>query len=618
MESVLKLPAQQALFDVNNNLVDIVIPGSSGIYDLSQSFVSILTRVIPEKSTVALIAGQTRDDGIYDVRLHFKHHTGAAELDAGGVPKSVYDNTATPVECLVNSCSMHSASKGMVEDIRRADILRGTLSCYQKDLDSRQAEALTTWAGAAKDTPWSHGQYVELYGEGTLNSREIPHEIRLPLKDLFDAGRFTAWDSSVYGDTRIHLELNLGQVLATQNLAENQSWNSSAYQDRVTATGDPDPQFLYVAAQVPGFQAATPDRVIIAPSATAGAGISSLTMCVKYDSLEDSPWWVGQDVGIQALNIGGVNGSLGLGMDLPFAGEEIPYSTGYANIQGGAIGRAIIDSITFDAFTGLVTLNFDGDVVKVGAQGDGTGGTVTGGGTLLIRVYGSDTAGTLADFAANPKKYGNAAAISYEAVELVATIRSDMAPGSAPLEHQYSHFVNQADQFSNTSSMQRTYQIPANCSAVLVAVTNTSQDFSSFLGSAQVNEYRFTIDGEQVTNRPVPYHDVSPAGVFANKQGSSLHYDLIQKTFLNMGVNGRYESLKECVYDQFIPTGTDGDAGSGGKGFVLRKDDPLKPAFFIATPVPLKETPSQILLEMDGNFPDGAALQIYSYVTDLI
>jgi len=617
MESVLKLPAQQSLFDVNNNLVDIVIPGSSGIYDLSQSFVSILTRVLPVKSTVALIAGQTRDDGIYDVRLHFKHQTGVAELDAGSLPKSIYDNTATPVECLVSSCSMHSASKGMVEDIRRADVLRGTLSCYQKDLDSRQSEALTTWAGAAKDTPWSHGQYVELYGEGTLNSREIPHEIRLPLKDLFDAGRFTAWDSSVYGDTRIHLELNLGQVLATQNLAENQVWNQAAYQERVTAAGDPDPQFLYVASRVPGSVAATPDRAIIDPSAGAGAGISSLTMAIKYDSLEDSPWWVGQDVGIQALNIGGVNGSLGLGMTLPLA-ENIPYSTGYANIQGGSIRRAIIDNITFDAFTGLITLNFDGPVVQVAGQGDGAGGTVTGGGTLLIRVYGSDTEGTLADFAANPKKYGNAAAISYEAVELVATLRSDMAPGSAPLEHQYSHFVNQADQFSNASSMQRTYQIPANCSAVLVAVTNTGQNFSSFLGSAQVDEYRFTIDGEQVTNRPVPYHDVSPGGVFANKQGSSLHYDLIQKTFLNMGVNGRYESLKECVYDQIIPTGREGDAGSQGKGFVLRKDDPLKPAFFLATPVPLKDTPSQILLEMDGTFPDGAALQIYSYVTDLI
>lgn len=617
MESVLKLPAQQSLFDVNNNLVDIVIPGSSGIYDLSQSFVSILTRVLPEKSTVDLIAGQTRDDGIYDVRLHFKHQTGAAELDGTGIPKSIYDNTATPVECLVSSCSMHSASKGMVEDIRRADVLRGTLSCYQKDLDSRQSEALTTWAGAAKDTPWSHGQYVELYGEGTLNSREIPHEIRLPLKDLFDAGRFTAWDSSVYGDTRIHLELNLGQVLATQNLAENQVWNQAAYQDRVTAAGDPDPQFLYVASQVPGFLAATPDRAIIAPSAPVGTAISSLTMAVKYDSLEDSPWWVGQDVGIQALNMGGATGSLGLGMTLPLA-ENIPVSTGFANIQGGAIRRAIIDNITFDAFTGLITLNFDGAVVQVALQGDGSGAGVTGGGTLLIRVYGSDTAGTLADYAATPKKYGNAAAISYEAVELVATLRSDMAPGSAPLEHQYSHFVNQADQFSNASSMQRTYQIPANCSAVLVAVTNTGQNFSSFLGSAQVDEYRFTIDGEQVTNRPVPYHDLSPGGVFANKQGSSLHYDLIQKTFLNMGVNGRYESLKECVYDQIIPTGTDGDAGSQGKGFVLRKDDPLKPAFFLATPVPLKETPSQILLEMDGSFPDGASLQIYSYVTELI
>ena len=132
MESVLRLPAQQSLFNTTNTLVDLMIPGSSGVYDLSQSFVAIQTRLTPEKSAVDLIAGSGQDNGVYDVRLHFKHKTGAHTVAAA----SIYDNTATPIECLVSSCSMISASRGAVEDIRRADILRGTLSVYQKDLDS--------------------------------------------------------------------------------------------------------------------------------------------------------------------------------------------------------------------------------------------------------------------------------------------------------------------------------------------------------------------------------------------------------------------------------------------------------------------------------------------------
>lgn len=608
MESVLRLPAQQSLFNTTNTLVDLMIPGSSGVYDLSQSFVAIQTRLTPEKSAVDLIVGSGQDNGVYDVRLHFKHNPGAHTVAAA----SIYDNTATPIECLVSSCSMISASRGAVEDIRRADILRGTLSVYQKDLDSRQAESLTSWAGAAKDHPWVHGQYVELYGSGSLNSREITHEIRLPLKDLFDAGHFDAWDSAVYGDTRIHLELNLGQVLATQCCGLLDPTWTAAYQQRTTDGTTPDlAQF--------GYRTARPDPTVDSDKRTIAAGggnfqLQSLTMQTKYDSLADSPWWVGQDVTVQCFNSGTlVTGNAGLGMLLPVA-ETIAMEAVAGTPTAGAARRAIILSIDYDKLTKLLTLNFAGDVVSVPTQGAGTGGA-TGGGILEIRVTGSDTLGTAADTVAT--LVGNAAAISYESIELVATMRTDLAAGQAPKQHQYSHFVNQADTFSQQSGMQRTYQIPANCSAVVIAVTNAGAAHSEFLGSARVQEYRFTIDGEQVTNRPVPYIEVGNGGVFNNVAGSSLHYDLIQKTFLNIGVNARYQSLKESVYDQLIPTGTPGTDGAG-KGFAVAGNDPLKNAFLLCTPMPMKDQPSQLLVEMSGNFVGGGSLQIYSYVTSLI
>lgn len=601
MDSVIRLPSQQSLFNAQNTLVDLIIPGSSGIYDLSQSFVSILTRLSPTKSTVAasagLIAGSGEDNGIYDVRLHFKHHVGAG--------LSIYDTTATPIECLVSSCSMMSASKGMVEDIRRSDVLRGTLSAYQKDLDSRQAEALTTWAGAAKDQPWVHGQYVDLYGEGTLRSSEITHEIRIQLKDLFDAGRFDSWDSSVYGDTRIHLELNLGQVQATQcqGLADP-TWQAS-YQRRVVNGASGDLDFANF-----GYRTARPDPTLPLATKDIGTGtnpnisLTSLTMQTVYDSLEDSPWWVGQDVSIGVVNTGAQTN--GLLVTKPF-GETL--AAGNVTPTAGQLRRAIITSLEFGvAGTGLVTMNFGGPVVVVGLQGGGEGGT------LAINVIGSDTAGAALDTAEG--KVGNAAPISYEAVELVATMRSDMAPGQAPKEHQYSHFVNQADTFSQQTGIQRTYQIPSNTTAVVIAVTNPGADHSSFLGSATVFDYRFTIDGVQVTNRPVPYREVGN-GAFTTLRGGSLHYDLVMKTFLNIGENARYQSLKESVYDQIIPVGQLGNA-SGGQGFNGTNKDPLKACFLLCCPIPMKEMPSQLLLELGGNFNGGANLQIYSYVTSNI
>jgi hypothetical protein len=198
-----------------------------------------------------------------------------------------------------------------------------------------------------------------------------------------------------------------------------------------------------------------------------------------------------------------------------------------------------------------------------------------------------------------------------------------MQMGSAPKEHQFSRFVFQGDQFSNTEGTQRTYMIPANCTAVLIAITNTGNGHSSLLGSAQVERYRFAIDGESVTNRAITYATDPTAAdqTFKGKWGSSLHYDLLQKTFLNMGVQGRYQSMLEGVFSQTIPVGQPGDVtigGAGTAGFSAQALDPKQSAFMIGTPIPMKQEPSQLLLELEGTFNGGASIHIWSYVMSVV
>ena len=614
MENVIKLPAQQSLFNANNNLVDIIIPGSMGVVDLSQSFVSILTRVTNEAGTaVPLMTGHEGEVGVYDTRLHFLHNNGSKAVAS----KRIYDNTATPIECLVSSASMISASRGTIEDIRRADILRGTLSVYQKDLDSRQAEALTTWAGAAKDTPFVHGNYIEMFGEGSLKSREATHEIRLPLKDLFDAGRFTEYDTSVYGDTRIHLELNLSNVIATQCCGTaDPTWAANSnYQGRTGADAGEEA----AAAEAFGYTSGPPATDISVP-VVGGTPLNppfpttSILMNTPYDSLADSPWWVGQDVEITVTNTDTTNAVVLLHpVAHPTAGGIGPL----AALATTTPVRAVITEITYDQSTGRVNLVFGADVVKAGVQV----GTQSSTG-LKINVKGANTAGTEADVVGST--VGGAGSITYESVELTATMRNDVPMGTVK-EHQYSRFTNQADVFSNTKEMQRTYQLPANCSAVLIAITAPDEKRSNFLGSAVVHQYRFTIDGEQVTNRFVPFREKGDA-VFKGVAGSSIHYDLLAKTFLNMGENARYQSMKECVYDQLIPVGTVGTEGTVEAGFADLNTNPQKLAYFIGTPVPMKDSPTQLLVELQGNFSGGTGgdaipggqLQIYSYITSTI
>ena len=592
-ESVIRIPAQQSLINNNNNLIDLIIPGNSGVYDLSNTYVSLLTRVTSSPSAVALVTGET-ETGVYDIRVHMDHQ--------GGAQASHYDNVATPIECLVSSCSMTSASKGGIEDIRRSDILRGTLSVYKEDLDSRQAKALTTWAGACKDTPWVHGQHVELRGVGTVRSREVTHEMRFNLKDLFDAGYFEAWDSSVYGDTRIHLELNLKQLQFTQCQGIGDKTWLAAYQRRVVA--------LAGAADLAAFGYTTAGALkddatgtAMTPAAATAVSTNNIIMITPYDSLADVPFWVGQDVTITPKNVA-TTGAERLLVTMPVQAAATP--PGLLIGALGDPGRAIISGISFDQPSGIVTLSFAHAVLTAPAQTPGTNE-----GTLGCTVTGSDI-------------LAGSQAITFEACELVATMRSDMRMGQAPQEHQFSRFVFQGDQFSNTKGTQRTYQIPPNCTAVIMAITNTKVNHSSFLGSARVSQYRFSVNGEAVTNRAIPYasEDAASGGRFLNKRGSSLHYDLLQKTFLNMGQNARYQSMLEAVFDQIIPVDQPGNLvapadpalANTGQGWTNVETNPQKSAFVLGVPIPMSQDPSQLLLELDGDFTDGAAINIYSYV----
>ena len=181
MENIVRIPSQQSSFNATNNLVDIVIPGNSGVYDLSECFVTIDTRLnIATTLTAADRAAQTpgyvvNGGEVHSVHLAYNHGTG-----------SIYNDTACPVEILVRNCSMMSASRGKVEDIRRSDTLRATAKAYIQDLDDVQAAALTGLAGAAKGNPWVLGRHAQLFGEGTVLSKEQNHEIRIYLRDVFE------------------------------------------------------------------------------------------------------------------------------------------------------------------------------------------------------------------------------------------------------------------------------------------------------------------------------------------------------------------------------------------------------------------------------------------------
>lgn len=586
MDNVVKLPSQQSLFNKTNRLVDLIIPGSSGIYDLSKTYVSINMNVSGVSFDVSGFAGGLSKpgaqldstDAVADLRIALQHNA---------TKKTIYDSCAVPVEALVTNCSMFSAARGKVEDLRRSDILRSTMKAYTQDIDDVQDRALGGFAGMAKTSPWVSGKFAQLIGIGDTASEYRPHEIRIYLRDIFNIGSAEAWDSSVYGDTRIHLELALDRVKILQALTD-----SAAPGNAVTNVWE-----RYYHNQQPPFGTSPSNaqyqtaKVLTLPAA--GLTATSMEMMAQYDSLEDSPFFVNQLLTV-VTTYGGTGSSAGT--DYPTAGEK---------------RWAVVKSISWDKTTKRVTLEIGGNIIEVGAvTGDYTVSRVVEGVTADGVTGQIDTATLLP---------------VYDSIELTALIRSDMDSG--PENIQYTQYMSQSDQWQNGSQLSRTYYLPpqtTNAVIVMPSKDNTGTAptrFSDILGCARLNDYRFTLNGASVTNRAVPFmpKGAPDATTIDDKCecGGSLHYSLISETFLNMGK--RYHSLSEAVYDQDIPMSTPREAGGGLTGWQTLQACPEKRVYMISLPVPISNEQQQLTIDLNGDFPDGSGeLHIYSEIRSVV
>ena len=584
MDHIIKLPSQQSLFNATNNIVDLVIPGSSGVYDLSQTFIAISLNTNAgglefnnaaegPAGQIPVAGGLTAASAVADVRLNFKHNA------AGN---SIYANTAVPIETLVRDCSMFSSTKGKIEDIRRSDTLRATRKAYLQDMSDVEGAALVGAAGLAKTNPWASGMFAQLVGVGGIESRYRSHELRIYLKDLFNIAVADEWDSAVMGDTRIHLELNIDRMVLRQNLATPGALNPWARNYHSETTG----------RNPATYREATPVVIQASPSA-ATTETTGIEMNAEYDSLEDSPFWVNQ--------------MLQIGTTIVVAGGVTPGGAGFFPLTA-TVRWGVVKSISWDKTTKKITLGFGGTTLSTPALT----GAVAANAVIITRV--------LQAVNLTPASIADQSNLVYQSIELNA-VRAPVSSG--PSQIQYTQYQTQQDQFGSAESLSRSYFLPAqttNCIVVLPAPGTVNG--SDILGSARLTDYRFSINGEQVTNRPVPY--MSEASIVDAAQnakceaGSSLHYDLISKTFMNQGQ--RFHSLKEAVYDQVVPISEDRPVSAGGVvGWENIADCPEKRCYMLSLPIPISNEQTQLTIELNGVFPpNNGRVHIYSEVRSVV
>ena len=226
MESIIKLQSEQGFSETakpgafqNSKLVDFVIPGS-GTYDLGKSYININMEVLPHNATE--IVGEVTSPTIAagETVEPFYQNDIQIETDTTGTISPLAD-CAT----LVRNASMMSQNRGMVESIRRVDVLRSVLWNIEND-KGNQHDGLQKFGsfqgrrGIGNET----SSLLQVVGintapDGTADASKkaqlLSRDFRIPLSDLYGVGS-AVWNGDVYGDTRLHLELSPNRLKIQQ------------------------------------------------------------------------------------------------------------------------------------------------------------------------------------------------------------------------------------------------------------------------------------------------------------------------------------------------------------------------------------------------------------------
>jgi hypothetical protein len=282
MDKIIKLPSVQgfsftkdgAATTADKSLLDFVIP-SGDVYNLRDSHININVSVDAPDGDATAGAGT----GVCLVQFGVLHDINTATSN----------NRQIPNVSLVKNCFMESQNAGMIESIRRVNTLRCLLESVETDFDNRNSLDYINAVSHRDENVVAYSPVRDVVKinsvagtvDATQTTRTKDHDIKIPLKDIFNFCKVSQFDSGKYGNTKVHLEMDLKRLTAFQILgATDKVWNDT-----------------------------NNDANKMDNSATAGAGglnvIQLVTEKDNYKSENESPYYIGQKLSISATGNNG-------------------------------------------------------------------------------------------------------------------------------------------------------------------------------------------------------------------------------------------------------------------------------------------------------------------------
>lgn len=322
MDAYLKIQSKQTNHSGTKNRLDFEIPANIGVLSLNKSYVSI------EVADNTDLTGFNTNPLNSILRLN---------LDAGNAG-AVYPNMAS----LVKHAHLTSQARGQLESIREVQSLRGTLDAYKKNV-AEHSNDVGKLAHFQFDNVFNIHPTNNINKHDSTASIKTNHELRIPLKDIFDIAKTSSYDTSKYQMTNLHLEMNFENL----NVAHGSGFSGLGNTKINNQAGSEEMKDF--------------DNI----TATANnQDILGITTTGTYNNDDDVPFYVGQVLAVSSNNNGAgvatVNRVVSNIDRLNSNKLEVTFSQAIATLttNGHVLSSISVDVFnTIDAGTDTVSIN---------------------------------------------------------------------------------------------------------------------------------------------------------------------------------------------------------------------------------------------------------------------
>jgi len=496
MNTFVKISSSEGgVFTADNNLVSFDIPEGQ-YYNLDSAYLNLVCSASVnqefERASVnaggapfnLAVTGDTAStaqggNGVYLHKITVFEDNYTAENDA-----------LVPNEAIVKNLSLTSQNAGVIEEIKRNDILRTNLKFYNSYRDEAEGSNYETLFNGKYGGINPTSIFSDINREGQISSRNLLRQpVRIPLKNMMNFCKVQQYNTNKYGRTKLRLELDIQRIRVTQMNGQDVAGN--IINGRAPRTVDDlagvdlGTQGMFRMCNLTNVIGSAMNEIMLSCEGAAGGVGSNQVIPRRINRAEDIPFYVGQKINVAAT--------------YTFAGGKLPRGMGVTG-RVKLVTRRIIEikynrgetTVGIPGLAGVpnsVTLVLNSPIDDTATSGTAldTGETYTG---IVVR-------GAVCNF--NPFQ-----------VDFAEIVLEQLAPQNVVADNgqpiQYTTFETEEFSTPPQNSFQRQFECPPNCSNLYIMrpeVIGGGGGGSLTSTQGSIEQYRIRVDNKDTSDRAI-------------------------------------------------------------------------------------------------------------------